>query len=62
MLNVKIKFKGCCPLHPRYDPADGERGIKANCSACWALCDVYMIAQKLENCIRDAKARLEPKT
>lgn len=58
MLNVKIRFKGACPKHPRYNPSEGEAGLKGNCIICWGLCDVFMLAQKLENCIRDANARI----
>lgn len=53
---LKIKFKSRCPRHPGFKPVDGAAaGIKANCSQCWALHDVFMRAQKLEEAIQKAQ-------
>jgi hypothetical protein len=45
MLTLKIKFKGSCEKHPRYDPsADGEAGIKGGCLRCTTLLEVWTSA------------------
>lgn len=47
------RFSGRCARHKGYNPAvDGRGGIKANCSRCHLLMDIYEAAMKLNGLIR----------
>ena len=52
-LKIKIKFK--CSRHPKFTPEDGEGSIKGGCGTCFAIHDVYMRAQRLEETIQKAR-------
>lgn len=42
MLAVKIKWKGHCAKHPKFNPeAHGRGGIRGGCRSCEALFVVY---------------------
>lgn len=60
MYQVKIQFKGTCPHHRNYSPVrEGEGGIKGGCVYCFALQDVWMIAQRLKAKMNEADAVLK---
>lgn len=39
-IKAKLKAKGKCPIHPRYNPEKGEHDVKGGCKHCLALIDV----------------------
>jgi len=41
-LSLKLKYKGKCEHHPRYNPEiEGEGGIRGACRQCRWLYDMY---------------------
>ena len=54
-LNLKLRIKGSCPAHPRYNPEQGQGAIRGNCQHCLALYAVTQARDQLHN----AAARLE---
>lgn len=54
-LMVKMKLRGKCPLHPRYNPNLGQGAIHGGCKHCQALYEATRAADKLY----EAAARLE---
>lgn len=55
VLHVKLRLKGKCPLHPRYNPELGQGAIRGNCQHCLALYAVTLARDQLHN----AAVRLE---
>ena len=51
MLNIRYRWKGKCPNHPRYDPAlDGEGAIKGNCPTCsllFRVCEAHRMTKEI---------------
>lgn len=41
MYLVKVKWKGSCPNHPRFNPEKGEGAVKGNCSPCLRLVTIH---------------------
>ncbi len=56
MLTIKIKSKLACPKHPKFNPQEGESGIKGGCIRCFAIHDVWFKLQSLQDVIRKAEA------
>lgn len=40
VVKTKLKARGKCPIHPRFNPERGERDVKGGCKSCLALIDV----------------------
>lgn len=58
MLTIKVKWKGKCPRHPKFDPSKDPNGIKGGCLACWALSDCYLVSIKFLETLADAARRI----
>jgi hypothetical protein len=42
MLKIRFRYDASCKKHPRFNPEkDGEGGIKAGCSDCHRLLEIY---------------------
>lgn len=54
-LNLKLRIKGKCPEHPRYNPEQGQGAIKHGCPHCLALLAVVEARDRLHS----AKIALE---
>jgi hypothetical protein len=39
-VHIKLKLKGKCPKHPRFNPELGRGAIRGGCSECMALYEV----------------------
>jgi hypothetical protein len=49
MMRLTLRLRAKCNRHPRYNPVEGEAGIKAGCSTCRELLALYQKAQGLVN-------------
>ena len=55
VIQVKLRLRGKCPQHPRYNPELGPGAIRGGCAHCQALYAVTQARDQLHN----AAARLE---
>lgn len=55
VLRLKLRLKGKCPNHPRYNPELGPGAIRGGCQHCLALYAVTQARDQLHN----AAVRLE---
>jgi hypothetical protein len=46
-IHIKMKLKGKCPKHPRFNPEIGQGAIRGGCRECLALCQVVAARIKL---------------
>jgi hypothetical protein len=54
-----VKVYARCPRHVRFDPSNGSGAIKAGCSQCWELTQMYQELEKAKchiKSFRDATA------
>lgn len=58
-LEIKLRWKGSCPRHPRYNPQkDGEARIKAGCEICKTLLSVWDLYEDFLGALADNEAKL----
>jgi len=55
VVRLKLRLKGKCPNHPRYNPELGQGAIRGGCQYCQAL---YAVTQARDQ-LHAAAARLE---
>ena len=60
-LKIDEKIAARCPKHPKYDPVqEGREGIKARCSTCTAIFDLFESKLKLDRVANDFIKRAVP--
>jgi len=54
MLKIgSVRWRGKCSRHPMYDPyMDGRGAVKAGCTRCETLADIYEIHEKMLRLMR----------
>lgn len=54
MNEIKLRWKGGCPRHRRFQGSMGRNAVRINCAACDALVDVEEARLRLEVACRRA--------
>jgi hypothetical protein len=52
-LHIKMKVKGKCPKHPRFNPEMGEGAIRGGCPDCSALYQVVEARDRATRALRE---------
>ena len=52
-VHIKLKLKGKCPKHPRFNPELGRGAIRGGCPECMALCQVVAARDRAAAALRE---------
>jgi hypothetical protein len=52
-IHIKLKLKGKCPKHPRFNPELGRGAIRGSCPECMALYQVVAARDRVAAALRE---------
>ena len=59
-IHIKMKLKGKCPKHPRFNPELGRGAIRGGCRECLALYQVVAARDQVVAALRQLEELAEP--
>jgi hypothetical protein len=59
-IRIKVKLKGKCPKHPRFNPEIGQGAIRGGCRECLALYQVVAARDQAAAALRQFEEVAEP--